>query len=118
VYEKKDVDSMLVSKLDFGRDEKGDHVFYKLLFHGNLIRTKLSHGSNRDVNDWLQAQICKQLNVDKKFFLGMMDCYIAKEDYYNELKQVFDGVIHTAQGAKYDERKKSKRSKRKRDKRK
>jgi len=49
-------------------------------------RTKTSHGRGFDLNDYLLAQMARQVSLTKKQFLELVDCPLSREDYEKVLK--------------------------------
>ena len=63
----------------------GDHIF--LVYRRTdgrktAIRTKLSRGtSHRDVSDAILGQMAKQVRLNKKAFLELVDCSLNRDAY-------------------------------------
>lgn len=58
------------------------HTMYRLVVGGKTtsIRTRISHGE-RQADDWLLAQIARQLHLSKRELLHFIDCEIGQRDY-------------------------------------
>ena len=58
------------------------HVMFRLMAQGRTtsIRTRFSHGE-RKADDWLIAQIARQLHLTKQELLRFIECEIGQEDY-------------------------------------
>ena len=92
-YPKNLVDGRLEHKFDFVRKKKSDHIRFSLLIDGTTIKTKISHGGSKDITDFLQGEMSRQLKVDKEYFQLMMDCPIGKDRYYEDLHLLLNGAI-------------------------
>jgi hypothetical protein len=55
------------------REFENNHTHYVLYVDGasTHVRTKVSHGE-READDWLMAQMAKQLHLTKKLFLALV----------------------------------------------
>ena len=64
------------------------HTMYWLVVAGRTtdIRTRISHGQ-RKADNWLLAQIAKQLRLSKQELLSFIDCEISQKDYVELLVQ-------------------------------
>lgn len=69
--------------------EERDHIYYIFMLNGRLthIRTKLSHGSQKEYGDSLLSIMSKQLHIKKIELEKLIDCPISKEDYIKLLKE-------------------------------
>lgn len=68
------------------KEAKGDHYFL-IYYHDGLktdIRTKISR-DHSELNEWLIAQMKKQICLSKTEFIGVVDCSISKE----KLQQIY-----------------------------
>lgn len=66
----------------------GDHRYLELIHKGRVIlHTKVSHGSKKDIDDYLIKQMSYQCKLDKKQFLDLARCPLSKEAYLEMLKQ-------------------------------
>lgn len=66
----------------------GDHRYLELVHKGRVIlHTKVSHGSKKDIDDYLIKQMSYQCKLDKKQFLDLARCPLSKEAYLDLLKQ-------------------------------
>ena len=45
------------------------------------IRTLLSHGGNRDIDDRLLATMARQCGLSRREFLALIDCPLTQDDY-------------------------------------
>ena len=62
------------------------HILYVFVYKGKKIcETRMSR-NNQDLNDYLIDQMQKQLYLDKRDFLGLIDCPLSEEDYIEILK--------------------------------
>lgn len=64
-----------------------DHAYMVLYVNGkeSPIRTRVSHGSD-EINDYLIHLMCRQLWLDKKKFMELIDCPLSFPDYLKELE--------------------------------
>ena len=58
--------------------------------HGR-IKTILSHGADRDINDRLLAQMARQLHLTRREFDELIDCRLSQDDYEAMMRR--DGFI-------------------------
>lgn len=66
----------------------GDHRYLELMHKGKVIlHTKVSHGSKKDIDDYLIKQMSYQCKLDKKQFLDLARCPLSKEAYLELLKE-------------------------------
>jgi hypothetical protein len=73
-------------------DVPGDHKFLRFFHNGNLIlSTKVSHGSNHDLDDFLIGQMASQCGLNKKDFLDLVNCPLSEKKYISIIKE--KGVI-------------------------
>jgi predicted RNA binding protein YcfA (HicA-like mRNA interferase family) len=67
---------------------QGDHHFLEYVHNGKVIlHTKVSHGSKKDLDDFLIKKMSYQCRLDKKEFLDLARCPMSKAEYYERLKQ-------------------------------
>lgn len=63
-----------------------DHKYLEFYFEGRLILyTKLSHGSKKDLDDYLIKQMSSQCKLDKKNFADLVNCPLSEEQYIKKL---------------------------------
>lgn len=76
----KDVGAGLEKKGFIARE--GDHTFYHLHVGGKktAIYTKISHGE-REIGDRLIAMMARQVGLNKRDFLDLVDCPLTIEAY-------------------------------------
>ena len=55
------------------------------------IGTLVSHGSDRDINDRLLAQMARQLHLTRRQFDALIDCDLSQADYEATMRR--DGFI-------------------------
>ena len=55
------------------------------------IKTIMSHGSDRDINDRLLAQMARQLHLTRREFDELIDCGLSQNDYEAMMRR--DGFI-------------------------
>lgn len=76
----------LTGKLECEIDETHHH--YYVYRHNSMIvtKTRMSHGRDKDVGDFLIGKMAQQMKVSKAFFIDLVSCTKSHEDYRNELK--------------------------------
>jgi hypothetical protein len=82
------VDAALVKK-GFQRDEDGHHVSFAYVTMDNRlteIRTRVSHGRDRDISDDLLAKMAKQCKLSRPDFNRLVDCPMDRAAYEQELR--------------------------------
>jgi len=66
----------------------GDHRYLVYVHDGKeVLHTKVSRGSKKDLDDYLIKQMSVQCRLDKKEFLDLAKCPMSKAEYYDRLKQ-------------------------------
>jgi hypothetical protein len=67
--------------------EEGDHHYFQLYVNGKKepIYTKISHGE-REIGDKLIGMMARQVGLNKRDFLDLVDCPLTLEDYLNLLR--------------------------------
>jgi predicted RNA binding protein YcfA (HicA-like mRNA interferase family) len=81
--ERDDVEASLAKK-GFAKETNKDHRYFRLLHGGRVtgIYTKTSHGSgHKTLSDGLVSRMAKQLNLQTKEFVQLVDCSLSAEDY-------------------------------------
>lgn len=83
----KDVSAKLRKK-GFVRNDDADHCQYFLYADGvkTKIRTKMSHGE-REIGDALIQKMSKQLKLDKREFLDLVECRLDGETYLQMMRE-------------------------------
>lgn len=79
-----DVESKLIHKFEFTKDNCDHRKFTLEVPELGLILTKISHSHN-DISAPILSSICKQLHVKKPFFLEMIHCTKSREDYLHQV---------------------------------
>lgn len=88
VRAKKNVESALI-KRGFQQDQ-GDHhwfIYYTQKGLKTTVRTKTSHGSTKDLNDYLLQQMARQVRISKASFLDLIDCPLTQDAYEKLLSE-------------------------------
>ena len=72
-------------------DYKGksvDHVWLEFWHNGKMTtqRTKISHGSDKDLGDFHIKMMAKQTSMSKSFFIEFAKCSKSKDDYVKHLE--------------------------------
>lgn len=63
-----------------------DHKYLELYHDGKLILyTKISHGSKKDLGNFLIKQMSLQCKIDKKELMDLANCPLSQEDYFKIL---------------------------------
>ena len=66
----------------------GDHHFLEFFHEGRLVlHTKISHGSHKDLDNYLIKQMSVQCKLDKQQFLDLARCPMSKESYLRLLER-------------------------------
>jgi hypothetical protein len=83
--DRRKVEQALLKK-GFEQDERHHHFFLYRAENGLLsnIRTKTSH-SGKELDDYLLGTMARQCHLDKKQFLGLVDCPLSRADYEREV---------------------------------
>lgn len=68
----------------YERDHTWLCFYYKEEF---ILGTKVSHGSNHEIDNNLISKMSQQCKVDKKFFIEFARCHKSKEEYIEALKK-------------------------------
>lgn len=86
VLKKRDVVRCLTGKLECTKEET-HHTFYYLEQDGVLISyTYVSHGSGKDLDDYLIGKMAKQLGITKTTFRGAVACTKSRADVIEEVE--------------------------------
>lgn len=63
-------------------NRSGDHLYLDFFHEGKLIlHTKVSHGSNKDIDDYLIKQMSVQCKLTKLQFKEFAECTLSAEQY-------------------------------------
>lgn len=63
-------------------DAGGDHKYLELKHNGKtILYTKVSHGSSKEIDDYLIKQMSTQCKLDKSDFIDLAKCPLSKEAY-------------------------------------
>ncbi len=67
-------------------DAPGDHKRLEY-YHNNrlILHTKISHGSKKEIDDYLIKQMSVQCQLDKKQFIDLAKCPLSKDEYFKIL---------------------------------
>ncbi len=85
----RDAERQIQNKFGFepAAERSPDHRWYKLRLEGlPTISTKFSH-SKGDLSPKLEAIIARQLRVTRAFFLDMIRCTRAAQDYERQVRE-------------------------------
>lgn len=65
-----------------------DHLYLEFSFEGKkYFKTKLSHGSKKDLDSFLIKQMSTQCKLSKEDFADLVNCPLSQEDYIKILKE-------------------------------
>ena len=65
-----------------------DHKYLEFHYNGKMILyTKLSHGSKKDLNNFLIKQMSTQCKLSKQDFADLVNCPLSAEKYIEKLKE-------------------------------
>jgi hypothetical protein len=69
-------------------NHSGDHKYLEYFVDGKLILyTKISHGSSKDLDDYLIRQMSNQCKLTKQQFSDLANCPLSSEEYIKILKE-------------------------------
>ncbi|HEX9650661.1 MAG TPA: hypothetical protein VGA21_08875 [Cyclobacteriaceae bacterium] len=69
-------------------DSPGDHKRLEYYYNDKLIlHTKISHGSKKDLDDYLIRQMSVQCQLDKMQFVDLAKCPLSKGEYLKILRK-------------------------------
>ena len=67
-------------------NKSSDHLYLELFYEGKLILyTKISHGSDKEIGNYLIKQMSHQCKLNKKDFIDLVKCPLSKENYIQML---------------------------------
>jgi hypothetical protein len=67
-------------------DHSIDHKYLELYHNGKLILyTKISHGSKKDLGDFLIKQMSIQCKLSKNELMDLANCPLSQKDYFKIL---------------------------------
>ena len=66
----------------------GDHRYFVFCIANKetSIRTKISHGSKKDIDNYLIAKMSLQTHLSKNEFINLINCPISEEEYIKILQ--------------------------------
>ncbi len=68
-------------------NHSADHKYLEFYHDGKLIlHTKVSHGSKKDLGDFLIKQMSIQCKLNKNELIDLANCPLSREDYFKILK--------------------------------
>ncbi len=85
----------ILNKLGFTEIRGKHHIFFELRVANRIIRTKISHGSGKDIGDALLSHILrKQIHLMKDEFELARRGQLSEEEYPEILKrkQIIDDI--------------------------
>lgn len=84
---KKTLKNMLSKGFEKYETASDDHLWLEFWHNGKITkyRTKLSHGSEKDLEDFHIGAMAKQTQMEKKFFVEFAKCNKSKDDYVSHL---------------------------------
>ena len=86
----KELESKLVHKFGFelAKGKSVDHRWYKLVIPGCIpVMTKMSHGIT-ELSTHLEGLIARQLKVNRKYLVGMIECTNSADSYIDIIKRL------------------------------
>ncbi len=70
-------------------DHSNDHKYLEFHYNGKMILyTKLSHGSKKDLDNYLIKQMSTQCKLSKQDFADLVNCPLSTEKYVEKLKEI------------------------------
>ena len=84
---KKTLKNMLSKGFEKYESASDDHIWLEFWHDGKITkhRTKISHGSDKDLEDFHIGAMAKQTQMDKKFFMEFAKCNKSKLEYVEHL---------------------------------
>jgi hypothetical protein len=85
----RDAERQIQAKFGFepAAERSSDHRWYKLRLEGlPVISTFFSH-SRGDLSPMIEAKIARQLRVTRGYFIDMIGCTRAAQDYYQQVRE-------------------------------
>lgn len=71
------------------KDRNNDNKYLEFHYNGKMILyTKLSHGSEKDLNNYLIKQMSTQCKLSKQDFADLVNCPLSAEKYVDKLKEI------------------------------
>ena len=71
------------------KSHSNDHKYLEYHYEGKMILyTKLSHGSKKDLNNFLIKQMSTQCKLSKQDFADLVNCPLSAEKYVDKLKEL------------------------------
>lgn len=69
--------------------KSNDHLWLEFWHEGKMTihRTKFSHGSGKDLNDFIISAISKQVSMTKPFLMEFAQCKKSQNEYIEQLKK-------------------------------
>ena len=64
----------------------GDHRYFVFCVDDKSIRTKISHGSKKDIDNYLISKMSQQTYLLKKEFIDLINCPLSIKKYREILK--------------------------------
>jgi hypothetical protein len=78
----------ILNRLGFTEIRSKHHIFFELHISNRIIRTKISHGSERDISDALLSHILKeQIYLTKEEFESAKRGLLSEKEYLEILKK-------------------------------
>jgi len=78
----------ILNRLGFTEIRGGHHIFFELRIANRIIRTKISHGSGKDIGDALLSHILKkQIYLTKDEFELARRGQLSEREYLEILRQ-------------------------------
>ncbi len=78
----------ILNRLGFTEIQGKHHIFFELRASNRIIRTKISHGSEKDIGDALLSHILKErIYLTKEEFESARQGQLFKNDYLEILKK-------------------------------
>jgi hypothetical protein len=69
-------------------EHSADHKYLEYFVDGKLVLyTKISHGSNKDLDDCLIRQMSSQCKLTKSQFTDLVNCPLSQKEYLDILKK-------------------------------
>ena len=78
----------------FSQNVKGHHIYFNHRWkqNGRLsgVKTFVSHGGKKDLNDRLVSEMAKQVKLSNKDFKRLVSCEMKQKEYERIIKRRFE----------------------------
>ena len=89
-YKAREIKKMLQNKLKCETDETRHHTYYRVFDEDKLIGETFMSRNNKDIDDYLQNRMAKQLGVSTSVFRDIVSCSVSRCDYIEQVSLLED----------------------------